>query len=125
MRTVLAAVLIASGVCIATAQTPAPRPDEARPNFSVQVWGDTVADFAARVQQYFELRRKLEAGLPPLVVTDNASDILAAEFALARRVRHARRTAKPGDIFTPAIAKAFRTVLAPALSGLTLEVILD
>lgn len=125
MRAVLAVVLISSVATVAGSQTPAPRPGGAPPNFSVQVWGDTVADFGGRVQQYFELRRKLESGLPPLVVTDNASDILNAEFTLARQVRHARRAAKPGDIFTPAIAVAFRQVLAPALNGMILEVILD
>jgi len=117
MRTVLVAVLIVSAVFTAAAQSP--------PNFSVQVWGDAAADFSGRVQQYLELRRKLERQLPPLVLTDKASDILNAEFTLARLVRRARHKATPGDIFTPAIAMAFRTVLAPALTGTILDVILD
>ncbi len=125
MRAVLTVVLIVSCVSTAAAQTPAPRPSGVPPNFSVQVWGDTVADFALRVQQYVELRRKLEIGLPPLVLTDKASDILRAEFTLAQRVRRARHPAKQGAIFTPAIAMAFREVLAPVLNGLTLEVIMD
>lgn len=125
MRIVLVAVLIVSCMFTAAAQTPAPRPSGATPNFTMQVWGDTVADFAGRVQQYVELRRRLEIGLPPLVLTDKASDILRAEYTLAQRVRRARRDVKPGDIFTPAIAMAFREVLAPALEGPTLDVILD
>jgi len=125
MRTVLVAVLTVSCVSVAAAQAPAPRPSGVPPNFSVQVWGDTVADFSGRAQQYFELRRRLASGLPPLVLTDRPGDIITAELTLARQVRRARRTAKPGDIFTPAIAMAFRAVLAPALNGLTLDVILD
>jgi hypothetical protein len=125
MRTVLVAVLIVACVSAVAAQAPAPRPSGVPPNFSVQVWGDAIADFAGRVQQYVELRRRLERRLPPLVLTDNASEILTAEFTLARLVRRARHKATPGDIFTPAIAMAFRAVLAPALNGPILDVILD
>ena len=61
MRGVLAAVLIASFVAAAAAQTPRPGRRVEPPNFSVQVWGDTVADFNGRVQQYVELRRRSRA----------------------------------------------------------------
>ena len=125
MRAVLAVVLSVSFAAVAGAQTTPAGPTPKGADFRVQIWGETVADFTSRVQQYVELRRRLESGLPPLVLTDNASDILRAEFSLAQRVRRARRNVKAGDIFTPAIAMAFRQVLAPALNGLTLDVILD
>lgn len=129
MRTSVYACAVALSLLLSTAvagsQTAAPQTTAAPPNFSVQVWGDVIAEFGVRVQQYFELRRKLESELPPLVLTDNSHDIITAELALAERVRRARRPAKQGAIFTPAIAKAFREVLAPVLTGLTLDVVMD
>ncbi len=125
MRTVVASVVIAASVAVVAAQTSDPEPARIQPNFSVQVWGNTVADFTGRVDQYFQLRRKLESELPPLVATDNAGDIIAAELNLARLVRQARRSAKRGEIFTRPIASAFREALAPVMQGPVLDVILD
>src|SRR4051812_5053419 len=99
MKAMLAIVLIVSSATLAGSQATTPPPGAPAPNFSLQVWGDAIADFSGRVQQYFDLRKKLEGELPPLVQTDRASDIINAELALAERVRRARRPAKQGAIF--------------------------
>lgn len=129
MRTSVYACAVALSLLLSTAlaasQAPAAQAGAAPANFSVQVWGDVIAEFTVHVQEYFELRRKLEAELPPLVLTDSSHEIITAELALAAKVRRARRPAKQGAIFTPPVAKAFREVLAPVLTGLTLDVIMD
>ena len=56
----------------------------------MQVWGYIVADFSARVGDYFELRSELEKGLPALTVTDDPAEIRRAVRALAKRIRVAR-----------------------------------
>ncbi len=125
MRAVLAVVLIVSFGTVADSQTTGTNRSPDGVDFRVQVWGETVADFTTRVQRYFELRRALERGLPPLVLTDNPDDIINAELTLARAIRRARGAAQQGDILTPAISAAFRNALLPVLTGLTLEVVMD
>lgn len=108
----------------AVPQTP-PAPATRPPDFSVQIWGDAVADFNARVRAYFELRTRLEVGVPPLVVTPNPADIQVAEFALAQRLREARAGAREGNIFSGDISAAFRAAIRPALDEETVTTILD
>lgn len=125
MRALLAIVLTMSFAAVAAAQTTPTRPAPDGVDFKVQIWGDAVADFNARVQSYYDVRRALERGLPPLVLTDNPDDIITAEVTLARAIRRARRPARQGEIFTPAISAAFRNVLLPVMTGQTLAVIMD
>jgi hypothetical protein len=117
-----AALTTASGVTAAqqpSAQTPA------TPDFTVQVWGEIVAEFTSRVQHYYELREMAAVGAPPLVVTDNPNEIERTERTLARRIRQARGPARPGDIFTPEITTQFRIALREVLDEKTLAVIMD
>ena len=80
-------------------------------DFRVQIWGTIASDFSARIDEYLNLRRMLEQGLPPLTVTDDPAEILRAELALARRIQAARAGARQGDIFTREIREDFRRVL--------------
>ena len=66
------AVLLASASIAQTLSKPQADP---QPTFRLQVWGFVVADFSTRVQNYFDLRSKLEEGLPPLRVTDDVADM--------------------------------------------------
>jgi hypothetical protein len=91
----------------------------------VQVWGDTVADFSARVQNYVDLRRRLEKGLPPFRVTEDVSEIRRVRRALARKIQAARHGANEGDIFSPAISAEFRGILALEMNATTWVVIMD
>jgi len=125
LRALLAVVVSVSFVAVAAAQTSGTNAPRDGVDFRVQVWGDAVADFSMRVERYLDLRRALERGLPPLVLTDNPDEIITAEETLARAIRQARVAAKEGDILTPAISKAFRDALRPLMTGETLAVIMD
>lgn len=95
------------------------------PDFRVQIWGDIAADFSARIEEYLNLRRTLEQGLPPLTVTDDPAEILRAELALARRIQAARAGARQGDIFTREIRADFRRVLLLETDQPTRAAIMD
>jgi hypothetical protein len=107
------------------AQAPQTQRDPDNPDFKVQIWGDIGTEFLTRVDSYVELRSELEKGLPPLTVTDKPAEIRRAERALARRIRVARKKAKPGDIFTPAISGVFRNVLLLEVDTKTWRSIMD
>jgi hypothetical protein len=107
------------------AQTPQPQRDPNSPDFKVQIWGDVGIEFISRVDSYVELRRELEKGLPPLIVTADPAEITRAERALARRIREARKKAKRGDIFTPAISDVFRNALLLEMDAKTWKSVMD
>ena len=102
-----------------------PVPGSRPPDFTVQIWGDAVADFSARVRAYVELRDRLAVGLPPLIITLNPADITRAEEALAHRLRHARKDVREGNVFAPPISAAFRLALLPVLDAETIIAIMD
>ena len=93
-HTSLATVLMVLFASVSYQQTPTTTRDRESPDFTVEVWGYIVADFSARVWTYFELRSKLEKGLPALTVTDDPAEIRSAELALAQKIRVARAGAK-------------------------------
>ena len=124
-HTSLAIALIVLFASVAYPQAPKTHQDRDTPDFRVQVWGDIMADFSARVWAYFELRSELEKGLPALTATDDPAEIKRAVRALAKRIRVARAEAKEGDIFTPAISVEFRKVLLLEMNGDTWAAIMD
>jgi hypothetical protein len=124
-RVVQGAVLAVALTSASGAQTlPAPQADP-QPTFRVQVWGYIAADFSTRVQAYVNLHSRLEEGLPPLRVTDDVAEIRRARRALARAIQAARRGAREGDIFSPAISLEFKQVLALEMNARTWAVIMD
>lgn len=74
-------------------------------------------EFQTRVAQYVKLRNKIEASLPPLKTTTSPTKLNAHQDALAQRIRAARRSARRGSIFTPAISREFRRLIALAMRG--------
>ena len=54
-------------------------------------------------QSYVELRRRIEATLPALRVTDDAAEILEREAAVGSAVRAARLDPVQGAVFTAAV----------------------
>lgn len=76
-----------------------------------------VQDFEQRVHDYVEVRTKLAAGLPVVKPTNDPQAILNRQSKLGDRIRSARRSARQGDIFTPAISKEFHRLLALAELG--------
>ena len=124
-HTSLAITLLVLSASVAHPQAAKTYQDRDAPDFRVQVWGDIVADFSARVWSYFELRRELEKGLPALTTTDDPAEIKRAVRALAKRIRVARAEAREGDIFTPAISVEFRKVLLLEMNANIWAAIMD
>jgi hypothetical protein len=123
---------LAIGVCLALpmaamAQTPA-NPDPTQPDFRVVVQGtfdpEALAEFNRRVEDYTALRSRMEAGLPPLVVTTNADDIEAFEHRLTERIRHARGSRR-GQLFIPAMEGQLKNMLAVRADPATISTIMD
>ena len=114
-------VLFAS---VGHAQTKSTNPGRHTPGFYVQGWGDTVTDFNTRVRNYFELRGKLQTGLPAQAITDNPAAIRLAQFALAQEIRVARSGARQGEFFTLTTSVEFKRVLLLTMSATTWAVIM-
>ena len=77
----------------------------------------TLADFTKRVDGYVALHKKLEATLPDLPKQTDPNQIDQHQRALARLVQEARKTAKPGDLFAPAMQRLVRVILRPIFRG--------
>ena len=102
-----------------------PPPGTPTVEFTVEVLGDKLADFRARMDAYGKLRASLEEGLPRLKVTDDPVEIRRAERLLAERIRKARAGAERGDIFTEDIRRGFRQVLRPVTNRATCALLRD
>lgn len=72
-----------------------------------------IADYKARIDKYVALRKKADDSAPPLKPSNDGAEIKLAQQGLAERIGAARAGVKPGDIFTPAIAAKFRSLLKP------------
>jgi hypothetical protein len=110
MRTSLAIALILACASVGYAQDAKTDQKPEPPRFTVEIFGDVMADFSARVSAYVELRDELRKGTPALAVGDPAQ-VRHAVDALAARIRVARADARRGDIFTPTISREFKKVL--------------
>lgn len=71
--------------------------------------------FLQRVDDYVGLHRRLESSLPKEVVTADPAALFESKRALAAAIRTARPDARQGDIFSPAMARYFRILVADAL----------
>src|SRR5688500_8251632 len=121
----LATALIAVFASVGSAQTELANPGRNTPEFRMQVWGDTVTDFNMRVGSYFELRRKLEQGLPALTITDDPAEIRLAQFALAKEIRIVRSGARQGEFFTLTTSVEFKRVLLLTMNAKTWAAVMD
>jgi hypothetical protein len=73
--------------------------------------------FKTRVDEYFALHKKLEATLPKLSNEAKPEEIDRDQRALAALVTAERKTAKPGDIFTPDVQAIIRGILERLFTG--------
>ena len=96
--------LIASIGLSATAQTP-PTPQDA----------PVAAEFQQRISDYLKTRQAAEGEIKKLKPTNSLEAIKHHEHELAERIREARKQAKPGDIFAPAIAAMFRRLISQTM----------
>lgn len=74
-------------------------------------------DFKERIEKYLALRADAVKGAPPMQQTGDPKKIHVAEEVMALKIRTARASAKPGDVFTPQIEEKFRRLLAPETKG--------
>lgn len=102
-------LLLATALLVAGAQAS----DQPRVNRDARI----LKDFTGRVEQYIELHKKLERTLPPLKEEATAEEIHAHQVALARLIREARGSARPGDMFTPEARGLLRRLIYRVLNG--------
>jgi hypothetical protein len=74
-------------------------------------------EFTSRVKDYAALHKKLEDALPKLPDDATPQQIDRNQRTLGAQIAAARTTAKPGQIFTPAIQGYVRRVLANVFKG--------
>jgi hypothetical protein len=84
-----------------------------------------VKEFVARVQQYVDLRKKVEASLPRLSKREeDPAEIIEHEKQIAAGLRAARAKAVRGDIFIPGVQpillKMIRDQLGPTARSMIL-----
>jgi len=72
---------------------------------------ETIKRFEERVKQYVKLRDSVKAKVPKLSKDSTPEQIAAFEKASVEALRAARAGAKPGDVFTPDVARFIRTTL--------------
>jgi hypothetical protein len=73
--------------------------------------------FTDRVQEYVKMQKSLKASLPALNPTKDAARISDHQHALAEAIVAARRGARQGDLFTPAVAERFRKIIDRTFRG--------
>src|SRR5215203_5581882 len=76
-----------------------------------------LADFKSRIDKYMALHNRLKKEAPPLKETKEPAEIKASQEVLAKKIRDARKDAKPGEIFTPEIRQVLRRLMYPETKG--------
>ena len=74
-------------------------------------------DFRERIARYVELHKQLEAKLPKLPKDATPEQITRNQDSLGAGIRAARAGAKRGDLFTPAMTRYVKRVLAQVFAG--------
>jgi hypothetical protein len=83
---------------------------------------ELVSEFRRRLTQYDGLRRRLDASLPPLVVSADPATTRRVAEAHHGALLLARYNARPGDIFFNRIADKFRDWISDSLHGVPADV---
>ena len=76
---------------------------------------DLLCMFAANVDAYVQLHRRLESTVPPQPYTSDVETLLMSRHAMASAIRRERASARQGDIFSPEIAALFRQIVERTL----------
>ena len=109
LQSATVAVLLATAALDAS-QKPSPPP-------AVNANAATLKEFTRRVDGYVAVHKKAENTLPALPKQTTPQEIDKHQRALAILIQEARKTAKPGDIFHPAMQRLLRNLLRPIFSG--------
>jgi hypothetical protein len=78
---------------------------------------ELVSDFERRAARYMRLYDRIQEQGTPQKQRGDIGENLVSQQAMAMRIRSARYQARPGDLFTPAIALALRRALDPEIRG--------
>ena len=100
--------LVTAILCTAPPAPPATAPGQGTND-------DLLCMFAASVDAYVQLHRRLEATVPPHTYTSDVETLLMSRQAMAFAIRRERASAKEGDIFSPEIAALFRQIVERTL----------
>jgi hypothetical protein len=103
------------GVLLATAALNASQTPKAPP--AVNANAATLKEFTRRVDEYVAVHKKVESTLPNLPKQTTPQAIDKHQRALATLIQQARKTAKQGDVFHPAMQRLLRNLLRPIFSG--------
>lgn len=102
--------VISAWIGIAQSQTPAPPP--------LSPTDKQIAEaFEKRAKDYSKMREALEEKMPKLSKEAKPEEIQAHKTQFQERVRNARLTAKPGDVFTPDAMKLIRKMIKDEFKG--------
>ena len=71
--------------------------------------------FLQSIDEYVQRHRSLEGPLPKEAVTADPDSLFASKRALSVAIRNTRADARQGDIFSAAVARYFRLLIADAL----------
>jgi hypothetical protein len=100
-----------------TREVAADRPPTLANPQQVNADAKVLVDFKSRIDSYMELHNRLKKDAPALKETKDPAQIKASQDVLARKIREARKDAKPGDIFTLEIRKLLRRLMYPETKG--------
>jgi hypothetical protein len=76
-----------------------------------------LAELSARIDAYVRLHRQLEGPIPTIQSSDDADEVRRAVEALGAKIRTARKEARQGAIFTPAVAAFIRARIESGCGG--------
>lgn len=113
LQAITSAAALTALLAVALQSASPPKQPAAKTNPNAAV----LKDFVARVEKYAELHKKLEATLPTLPKQTDPKQIDTHQRALGKLIQAERATAKQGDLFTPAMQRLVRTLLAPVFRG--------
>jgi hypothetical protein len=113
MRHLTLVVCLVAFTGAACSQAVAPKPKPPQNAKQAQAF----KQFTGLVEQYLEMRKKLEASLPRLGNKEPQEKIVERQHAFAQKIREARAGAKRGDIFAPEVAEEFRHLIRRELRG--------
>lgn len=74
-------------------------------------------DFTQRVNAYVDLHKQAVGKTAAPKESADTAEIQAARDILAAAIQSMRKDAKPGDIFTPAVRRTFRSLINPEFKG--------
>jgi hypothetical protein len=88
-----------------------------QPKTAVNADAAALQEFKQRVDAYVALHKQAESKTAAPKETTDTAKIQASRDMLAAAIQSMRKTAKPGDVFTPAVRTRIRTLLNPEFKG--------